>query len=86
MDRGPVIPLAERAVERGDPIELIILILSSVEEELRKRFQTLMDARGHEEDDVPAARAYVRAMLGFELYAAHLFSFITGSEEGGEGS
>ncbi|MGQ9597663.1 MAG: DUF6448 family protein, partial [Thermoproteota archaeon] len=69
LDRGPVVPRAEKAIERGDPKDVIDFIVHSVEEELQRRFKHAMERKKHDANDVDAAREYVQAMLGFVLYA-----------------
>lgn len=85
LDWGPVVRKAERALETGDPHEVIALVVAAAEDELRKRFARAMDLRKHDPEDVDAARAYVGAMLGFVLYSHHLHAFVRGEEGEGMG-
>ena len=84
LDWGPIVPRAERAIERGTAKEVIDFILRTVEEELQKRFQHAMAKKKYDENDVDAARAFVQAMLGFILYSHHLYEYVKGGGEHGE--
>jgi hypothetical protein len=39
LDWGPVVPKADKAIETGDPNEVIALILDTAEKELKNRFE-----------------------------------------------
>jgi hypothetical protein len=84
LDPGPVIPKAEKGIEKSDPSELIEFLQRTIEEELRKRFDDAMSKKDHDPNDVPAAREYVEAMLGLELFSHHIYTTITGKGEHGE--
>lgn len=84
LDWGPVVPQAEKAIERGDPKEVIDFMVHAVEEELQRRFKHAMEKKEFDVNDVDAARQYVQAMLGFVLYAHHLYMNIKGGEVHGE--
>ncbi|MDD3719129.1 MAG: DUF6448 family protein [Actinomycetota bacterium] len=83
LDWGPVIPRAEKAVENGYADEAIAYVTAEVEKELRERFDRVLSHREYDENDVPAAREYVQAMLGFVLFSHHLYAFVKGG--GGHG-
>jgi hypothetical protein len=84
LDWGPVVPRAEKAIQKGDPEEIIAFITRTVEEELKEKFDRAMAKRKFRVDDVEAAREYVRAELGFVLYAHGLYAAMTGKGEHGE--
>ncbi|MEM2100236.1 MAG: DUF6448 family protein [Thermoproteota archaeon] len=84
LDWGPVVPRAEKAIERGDPREVIDFIMHAVEEELQRRFKHAMEKKKYDLNNVDAAREYVQAMLGFVLYAHQLYMNIKGGEAHGE--
>lgn len=70
---GPVIPLAERAVETGSADEVQTFLTAVLRDELSRRLElvnTLKASKDHSTDD---ARQYVEAMLGFEVYSDHVF-------------
>jgi len=84
LDWGPVVPRAEKAIDKGDPKEAIDFLLHTVEEELQERFHHAMAKKNYDENNVDAAREYVQAMLGFVLYAHHLYAFVKGAGAHGE--
>lgn len=70
---GPVIPLAEHAVETGSADEVHTFLTAVLRDELRRRLElvnTLKSTRDRSTDD---ARQYIEAMLGFEVYSDHVF-------------
>ena len=79
VDEGPVVPVADRAFERGSPDEVTAHLTTVVEGELQKRFQHAMARKRYDPNDVDAAREYVEAMLGFILYAHGLYTYATGT-------
>ena len=79
LDHGPVIPVAERAVESGSPDELIELLASAVEEEVRQRLGRVTELRKGADGNLEATRAYVEAMLDFEVWSHRLHQAIRGS-------
>jgi len=84
LDWGPVVPRAEKAVETGDPEEVVSLIAEAVEEEIRHRFHRVMEHKGYSSDDVAAAREHVQARLGFVLYSHYLYAYVKGGGTHGE--
>jgi hypothetical protein len=85
LDEGPVVPRAEKAIAKGNPEEVISFMLHVVEEDLQQRFKTVMERARYDVNNVAAGRAYVRAYIGFVVYAHHLYAGIAsggGHEEG----
>lgn len=82
LDWGPVIPRAERALEKEDPSNTIEFLLLAVEEEVQRRFKKAVFRKDYDINDVEAARDYVDAMLGFILYSHHLYKYIKKDENG----
>lgn len=80
LDWGPVVPRAEKAIEKGNPKEVIDFIVHTIEEELQRRFKHAIEKKKYDVNDVDAAREYVHAMLDFVLYAHHLYIYIKGGE------
>jgi hypothetical protein len=65
LDVGPVIPLAERAIETSDPNDLATFLADAVRAETLSRFADMRAAESvAAADGVVAARAYVQAALG----------------------
>lgn len=69
LDVGPVIPSAERALETGLTDELIGLLCDSVRDQVEQRHRHAMELKEHAGESTAAARAYVQAMLGLQVWA-----------------
>lgn len=69
LDHGPVIPVAERAIGTGSPGELIALLTSRLEDEVRKRFDRVMDLKAQDDGSVERRRDYVEAMLDLQVWS-----------------
>ena len=86
LGHGPVVPVAEKAIETGSSEELVELLRGTVEEQLRERFERVMrlkrEARGK---GIKEMREYVEAMLGLEVYSHKLYECAR-SEPHGEGA
>lgn len=67
---GPVIPLAERAVDTGHVERLVAFLQATVGDEAARRLGHVREFGVQASRGVPAARAYTSAMLGF-LVRAH---------------
>ena len=80
LDWGPVVPRAEKAIEKSDPKEIIHYLSHVIEEELTKRFHHIEETRKFDVNNVDAARKYVQAELGFVLFSHGLYTAITGRE------
>ena len=73
LDEGPVIPVAEKAIETGSPDALINLLTDTLRQEVQHRFKHVLHLRGYAPDDVARARQYVKAMLGLQVYSHQLY-------------
>ena len=69
---GPVIPVAERALETGSPDELIGVLHDVVAEQVKHRLDHALQRKPRAEVGVPEAREYVEAMLGLQVWAHKL--------------
>ena len=78
LDVGPVIPLAEAAIDEGSPDRLAEFLVGAVDGEIRRRFEAMQAAKVHAGDGVGEARAYVEAMLGLQVWAHHLHQAVSG--------
>ena len=88
LSTGPVIPVAERSVESGDATDLTRLLTDRLTEEIERRFGEMLGRRAHAGEGVDAARAYVEAMLGLEVWSHRVYSCIEAAAHGepeGEG-
>jgi len=81
LDWGPVVPRAEKDIEKGDPTETIEFIKGIVEKEMRKKFEATMSAKDYDIDNVDAAREYTESMLHFVLSSHHLYKYIISGGE-----
>jgi hypothetical protein len=79
LDVGPVIPVAEKAIESGSPSELSDLLSRIVQDEVEERFERLMHLKQHANETGNTAREYVSAMLGLQVWSHRVFSTATGS-------
>jgi hypothetical protein len=82
---GPVIPLAETAVERGSAEAVSHFLGEELDGQLRRRLdevKMLASGRGRSVRD---ARRYVEAMLGFEVYCHRLFEALQAPAHHGHG-
>ena len=82
LDHGPVIPVAERAIQTGSPDELAALLTARVEQELRARFAHMLALKARADGDLDANRAYVEAMLDLQVWAHNLHHATTASAHG----
>ena len=73
LDHGPVIPIAERALQTGSPDELMRLLTGAVEEEVRDRLEAAMKLKAAPDGSVDSAREYTEAMLSFQVWAHKLY-------------
>lgn len=85
LDVGPVIPLAERAVETGSAQGVLEYLTSVLNKELEHRLQEVNTLAAAKDRSVPDARAYVEAMLGFEVYSHHLLQALHAPAHGDAG-
>ncbi len=73
LDVGPVIPAAERAIESGSPNELVGLLTETIRAEVAGRLAHTMELKRHATHNVEAAREYVEAMLGLQVWSHKLY-------------
>ncbi len=73
LDVGPVIPVAEKAIETGSPDELAKTLAAIVKTEVLNRFEHMQHLKHEAGKDVEHAREYVEAMLGLQVWAHQLY-------------
>jgi hypothetical protein len=73
QDEGPVIPVAERALQVGSADELVHVLTEVVADQAKTRLDRAMALKQQEQDSVAAAREYVEAMLGLQVWAHKLY-------------
>ena len=76
LPAGPVIPVAERAVEEGSAEPVVALLADVLRGELQRRMDLIRQFAPDRERSVKDARRYVEAMLDFEVYSHHLHDAI----------
>lgn len=74
LDVGPVIPVAERALETGSASELSGVLCDAVRRQVVQRHARAMALREHAAESVADARAHVEAMLGLQVWSHAVFS------------
>lgn len=70
---GPVIPLAERAIESGSSEELADFLSTVVHDQLKHRLEALEELGTRRNKSLEDERRYVQAMLGLQVYSHHLY-------------
>lgn len=85
LDVGPVIPLAEKAVESGEAGEVFQALAAELHHELTRRLDNVQRLAARKDESVPAARDYVHAMLGFEVYANNVHQALQAEPHGEDG-
>jgi len=73
LDVGPVIPTATACELRPSPDELLSMLTDTLRAEVHKRFDRVMRLKKRAGQSVDAAREYVEAMLGLEVYSHTLY-------------
>lgn len=76
LDVGPVIPVAERAIEQESPDELAELLTARLEEEIRHRFHHMLRLKAEADRGLHQARAYVEANLALQVWSHSLYHAI----------
>jgi hypothetical protein len=72
-DMGPVIPVADRALESGSVAPLLKLFSTPAHEEIQTRFKDAVKKKHFNENDVAAGREYVKSYVSFMHYLEHLY-------------
>lgn len=83
---GPVIPLAENAVATGSADQLLDFLTAELNRHVQRRFGRVVQLAGQPRSSIEAERAYVAAVLGFEVYSHRLHEAMTAEPHAGHGS
>lgn len=83
---GPVIPMAERAIEDGSSEQLANFLADALRWELATRLEAVRRLAAHRQRSVADGRRYVEAMLGFEVYSHHLYEALRAPAHHHEGA
>ena len=73
LDHGPVIPMAEEAIETGSPEDLTTFLGAVLTDELHRRLAEVNDLGDARNGSVERDRDWVEAMLGYQVYSHGLF-------------
>jgi hypothetical protein len=84
LSEGPVIPVAERAIETGSPDELIGVLGAIVAEQVTRRLELAMKLKAPAAATVAETREYVEAMLGLQVWSHKVYLAALASAHGGE--
>jgi Family of unknown function (DUF6448) len=82
LPRGPVIPLAERAIATGSPDPVAELLTGVLHDELKRRLEQVNTLAATKDRSIKDGRRYVEAMLGFEVYSHHLLQTLQAPAHG----
>ena len=85
LDVGPVIPLAERAIASGSPEPVADFLTGVLHDQLKQRLEEVNALAVTKNRSVPDARAWVEAMLGFQVFSHHLLQALHASAHGEHG-
>lgn len=72
-DLGPVIPLADKALQDGAAEPLLKLFAVPVQSEIQMRLREVIAKKSFTANDVEAGREYVKAYITFMHYVEHLY-------------
>lgn len=78
LDEGPIIPVAERAIETGSPDELIRTLADMLHDQVTHRFHQMLHLREQADRSVEDAREYVEAMLGLQVWSHSIYERLHG--------
>lgn len=79
---GPVIPIAEKAIDTGSVEELKETLTYIIANEVENRFEHMQYLKQYSEESVEDAREYVESMLGLQVWSHKVYLAATaGSHE-----
>ncbi len=89
-DLGPAVPAADKALETGNPMELLELVNDKVHDGIHKYYTEARQKKLHAADSVEAGRAYVNAYVPYVHFVERLYEAATtpiahGAAEGTHG-
>lgn len=82
LSEGPVIPIAERALETGSPDELIAALNEVVATEVKHRLDHVLELKASADRGLTEAREYVEAMLGLQVWSHKVYLATVASAHG----
>lgn len=72
-DLGPVIPLADKAIENGSAASLLKLFDATAQADIQMRFNDVITRKGFNVSDVESGRKYVKAYITFMHHVEHVY-------------
>ena len=72
-DLGPIIPLADQALQSGSTEALLKMFAASEQADLQKRVHDIKGKRSFKENDLAAGREFVKAYISFMHHVEHLY-------------
>ena len=85
LDVGPVIPLAERAIETDRLVAVAKYLTGVMHDELKHRLEIVNSLAAIKDESMSSARDYVEAVLGFQVYSHHLLQALHAPAHGDAG-
>lgn len=79
LGEGPIIPVAEEAIETGSADELVRVLSDHLADQVKQRFDAMLALQSHAEGPVSEAREYVEAMLGLQVWSHKVYLAMTAS-------
>lgn len=76
LDVGPVIPVAERAIEEESPEQLVNLLADRLSDEVRSRFAHMVHLKADADKGLHEGRRYVEAMLALQVWSHSVYGSI----------
>ena len=76
LGHGPVVPVAEEAIESGDMSEIAELLTSTLRDEVRRKFDEVQRLKHRDNIEIADAWRYAEAMLGFIVWSHKTFKCI----------
>lgn len=72
-DLGPIIPLADNAIQNGSVAPLLKLFDANAQADIQMRFNDVISRKGFNVSDVEAGRKYVKAYITFMHHVEHVY-------------
>lgn len=77
LSEGPIIPIAEKAIEKESEDELITTLCDFTTKEIEDRFSKMLELKKRKEKSTDDARKYVSSMLGLQVYCHKIYLALT---------
>ena len=81
-DLGPVIPAADKALEKNSPDALIKMVTADIEHRLREHYNAVVAKKKYASSDVAAGREFVKAYVEYIHFVEALHQQVTKSAHG----